>query len=225
LWRLWKAKLDRAALLLWLPLPFYVYSISYGSVPIFIPQLYPHSYYNSRYGVEMLPAFALFLAYALYLLAGILKTKQPLVARLMQPVSLMLLALNLLFMLHSIPLVLKEAMVNSRGRLAVETPIAGALATAPAGATIMLDNSEYVGALQTAGIPLKQTIGPSDYYRWRDGIKDPAHAAAMVISTDGDPIAKAIAAHPAGLTEESIVCSTNKPCVHIYRSSVYGRTN
>ena len=44
---------------LWMPLPFYVYSIAYGSVPIFIPQLYPHSYYNSRYGMEMLPALAM----------------------------------------------------------------------------------------------------------------------------------------------------------------------
>ena len=43
-----------------MPLPFYVYSIAYGSVPIFIPQLWPHSYYNSRYGMEMLPALALF---------------------------------------------------------------------------------------------------------------------------------------------------------------------
>ncbi len=49
-----------AALLLWMPLAFYVYSISYGSVPIFIPQLYPHSYYNSRYGMELLPALALY---------------------------------------------------------------------------------------------------------------------------------------------------------------------
>ena len=47
-------------LLLWMPLPFYVYSVAYGSVPIFIPQLWPHSYYNSRYGMEMLPALALF---------------------------------------------------------------------------------------------------------------------------------------------------------------------
>ena len=48
-------------LLLWIPLPFYVYSIAYGSVPIFIPQLYPRSYYNSRYGMEMLPALAIYM--------------------------------------------------------------------------------------------------------------------------------------------------------------------
>ena len=49
-----------SSLLLWMPLPFYIYSIAYGSVPIFIPQLWPHSYYNSRYGMELLPALAVF---------------------------------------------------------------------------------------------------------------------------------------------------------------------
>ena len=51
-----------AATLLWLPLPFYAYAVAYGSVPIFIPVWFPHSWYNTRYGMEMLPAFALFAA-------------------------------------------------------------------------------------------------------------------------------------------------------------------
>ena len=225
LWKAWKGRIERVALFLWLPLPFYVYSVSYGSVPIFIPQIYPHSFYNSRYGIEMLAAFAVFAAYALYVLAGLLKSKWPLVARVMQPVSLMLVVLNLLFMFHSIPLVLKEAMVNSRGRLALEAPIAEALATVPKGATVLLDNSEYVGALQTAGIPLKQTIGPGDYYRWRNGLKDPADVAALIVATDGDELSRAIVDHPSGLVNESIVCSTNRPCVRIWRSAVYGRSH
>ena len=48
------------ALLLWLPLPFYAYSVAYGSVPVFIPVWRPFSWYNTRYGMELLPAFALF---------------------------------------------------------------------------------------------------------------------------------------------------------------------
>ncbi len=47
------------ALLLLLPVPFYAYSVAYGSVPIFLPVWWPHSYYNLRYGLELLPAFAL----------------------------------------------------------------------------------------------------------------------------------------------------------------------
>ncbi len=50
-------------LLLWLPVPFYAYSIAFGSVPIFLPVWWPHSWYNTRYGTEMLPAFALGLGF------------------------------------------------------------------------------------------------------------------------------------------------------------------
>jgi 4-amino-4-deoxy-L-arabinose transferase-like glycosyltransferase len=221
-WKSWRLRIARSTLLLWLPLPFYVYSVSYGSVPIFIPQLYPHSFYNSRYGMEMLPAFSIFLAFALYKLAAMAKEKQPLAERFMQPVALMLCALNLLFMLHSVPLVLKEAMVNSRGRLAFETPLAEQLSLVPRGAPILMDNSEYVGALQTAGIPLKQTIGPADYYRWRAAMQAPAKAAAYVVSVEGDAISKAVKEHPQGLNPVTIVCATDRPCMRIDRSTEYG---
>ena len=50
--------------LLWAPLPFYVYSIAYGAVPIFIPQLPPHAFYNARYGMELLPALSVYPALA-----------------------------------------------------------------------------------------------------------------------------------------------------------------
>src|SRR6185437_10627800 len=52
------------ALLLWIPVPFYSYAVAYDSVPIFIPPWWPHSWYNTRYGMELLPAIALGLAFA-----------------------------------------------------------------------------------------------------------------------------------------------------------------
>ncbi len=113
----------RVWLLLWLPLPFYVYSISYGSVPIFIPQLYPHAHYNSRYGMEMLPVLAIFLAFALGELVKRLRKTRELVGRVAVPVALLLVVVNTMLMLRATPLVLEEAMVNSRGRLAIEEPL------------------------------------------------------------------------------------------------------
>jgi hypothetical protein len=204
-----------------------VYSIAWGHVPIFIPQLYPHSFYNSRYGMEMLPVLAIFTAYALSELATTFGKAQPLravlIERLAQPVALMLVVINLIVMLHETPLVLQEAMVNSRGRLAIETPLAQQLITFQPGAPILMENSTYVGALQQAGIPLKQTIGPSDYYRWRDAMADPGASAAYVVSVGDDDVAKAIKAHPDGLVELTILCSTNQPCVRIWQSSRWRR--
>ena len=59
---IWRFRRYGILLLLWLPLPFYALSIAYGSVPIYMPVWYPFSYYNVRYGLELLPVFAVFLA-------------------------------------------------------------------------------------------------------------------------------------------------------------------
>src|SRR5206468_12793127 len=53
-------------LLLWTPVPFYMLSIAYSGVPLFVPVWWPFSRYNVRYGIEMLPAFAVFTAIATY---------------------------------------------------------------------------------------------------------------------------------------------------------------
>ncbi len=228
-WQLGKStfKIDRSLLLLWLPVPFYVYSIAWGSVPIFIPQLYPNSYYNSRYGMEMLPAFAIFGVLAVLALLEKLARRNPaagqLANRIAQPVALLLIALNLVWMVYLTPLVLKEGMVNSRDRLALEVPMAEQLAMVSPGLPVLIENSHFVGALQLAGIPLVQTIGPSDYVRWQAAMADPAKTAAYVFGTDGDDVEKAAKAHPEGLTSISITCTTHQPCLHVYRSDRYGQ--
>ena len=48
--------------LLWTPAIFYVACIAWGSVPIYVPQWYPFGYYNVRYGLQLLPAVAVFAA-------------------------------------------------------------------------------------------------------------------------------------------------------------------
>ncbi len=63
----------RALLWLWLPVPFYMLSVAYGGVPIFIPTWWPFSLYNIRYGIQLLPALAVFLALAVSYVASLLK--------------------------------------------------------------------------------------------------------------------------------------------------------
>ena len=58
----WFDRRGRAALLLWTPLPFYALSLAYGSVPIFVPPWWPFAQYNVRYGLQLLPAFAVFVS-------------------------------------------------------------------------------------------------------------------------------------------------------------------
>ena len=210
-----------ASVLLWIPLPFYVYSIAYGSVPIFIPPLWPHSYYNSRYGMSLLPALAIFAAMALERLGERWNKSWPLAGRLLNPVTIMLVVLSTIGMMYRIPLVLKEAQVNSTTRVAFESAIAREINAFPPGVPILMYNSDHVGALQTAGIPLRQTVNEGDYYSWKAALDAPASNAAYVIAIAGDPVSAAIAEHPAGLTELSVLCTTGQPCARIYRSDLY----
>ena len=214
-----------SALLLWIPLPFYIYSIAYGSVPIFIPPLWPHSHYNSRYGMEMLPALALYACFALQWLHMRLKNGKPLMARLLHPVVLSLIAINAVFMMYKVPLVLQEAKVNSTTRVAFETALAQQLKSFPSGVPILMYNSDHVGALQQAGIPLRQTLNEGDYDSWKAALARPAESAAYVVAIAGDQVSQAVAEHPDGLTELAVLCTTGQPCARTYKSEKYATSS
>ena len=220
LWSTVRRRLELATVLLWLPLPFYVYSIAYGSVPIFIPQLYPHSYYNSRYGMELLPALALFAAVAGERMQGRWKAS-PLIERLLVPVCLSLTVLNAVAMMYEVPLVLKEGIVNARTRVAFETALARELASIPPGVPILMSTSDHIGALQRAGIPLKRVLSESDYDSWKATLAAPAEKAAYVVAIAGDPVSEVLAKNSAGLTELTVLCTTGQPCARVYRSDVF----
>ena len=277
LWMAVRRRMERASVLLWVPLAFYVYSVAYGSVPIFIPQLYPHSYYNSRYGMELLPALALFACVAAAELerrwkgakgtaeqsAGEgegmsqgLKPQVDLAAEtpglksrpiLVRPIYLVVLALVLVnpvamiygagggewcvshlrhrpstaLEIYSPPLVLKEALKNATTRVPFERNLALVLEDLPPGAPILMAESDHIGALEDAGIPLKQTINETGHDSWHAALADPAGRAAFVIAFEGDAVAKAVAEHPDGLEELSILCTTGQPCARIYQSERY----
>jgi hypothetical protein len=54
-----------AAFLFLVPLPFYIHALAYAALPLYVPTLFPFTYYNLRYGVQMVPALALFPAFLL----------------------------------------------------------------------------------------------------------------------------------------------------------------
>ncbi len=217
-----RRRLALASLLLWVPLPFYVYSIAFGAIPIFIPQLWPHSFYNSRYGIEMLPAFAVFTAVLLDWVQSRWREANPGVWKFLQPAVLLLIVLNTAGMIYKTPLVLKEAMNNSTTRLAFETSLARELRNFPSGVPILMYNSDHVGALQAASIPLRQTLNEGDYDSWKAALDAPADHAAFVVAITGDPVSAAVAAHPQDLVELSILCTSGQSCARIYHSNRFG---
>jgi hypothetical protein len=201
---------------LWIPLPFYAYSIAYGAVPIFIPPWWPHSFYNTRYGMEMLPVFALFLAFLVNWCAELAAERWPRADAWLTGAVLLVIAANSVVLARSLPLVLQEAVANSRSRIPFERSLSDALLTLPPQGKILMYTSDHIGALQHAGIPLKRTINEGDYYQWPGALQHPAQSAAAVVAMDGDAVADAVAAHPDGLTLVDVVCSTGQPCARIY---------
>jgi 4-amino-4-deoxy-L-arabinose transferase-like glycosyltransferase len=213
------------ATLLWVPLPFYVYSVTWGSVPIFIPQLWPHSYYNARYGMEMLPALAVYGALAGERLEAWMRAKNAGWARVgvrfWQPVAMMLCVANCLAMMYRIPLVLKEGIVNASTRVPFEKSLATTMQQWPLDAQVMMSTSAHVGAVQTAGKTLVSMVSENDEVAWEKALADPAHNAAYIIAMKGDPVEAAVEAHPEGLTELEVICTTGQPCAKVYQSSLY----
>ena len=82
-------------------------------------------------------------------------------------------------------------------------------------------NSDHVGALQQAGVPLRRTLNEGDYDSWQAALRSPAEHAAYIVAIAGDQVSKAVAEHPEGLTELTVLCTTGQPCARIYRSDQF----
>ncbi len=217
----WRGRATLPLLLFWMPVPFYTYAVSWGWVPIFFPLWFPHSYYNIRYGMEMLPAFALGLGFLAAWLIERAESRWPAHAQLILLASMVLIFIDTAVLIHGTPIVFGEAIVNSRTRVPFEAAYARALQQLPPTGKILVWTSDHPGAFERAGIPLRRTINETDYYRWKPALEHPAQSAAFIVASDHDAVAQAVVAHPRNLTLIDIVCSTGQPCVRFYRSDLH----
>jgi hypothetical protein len=218
---------DRRAgplLLLWLPAPFYMLSVAYGGVPIFTPAWWPFSLYNIRYGIQLLPALAVFLALAVSY--GVSFVKAPLARTAVAILGVALVAASYGGVWHAQPACFREAWVNSRTRLQLERTLADQLTNLPAQATLLMYLGEHVGALQDAGIPLKRTINegnhrvwkqPSDPQGlWEQALANPAKFADFVVAFEGDAVWQAVEAR--GLPAVAIIAVNGQQKATIFQT-------
>ena len=221
------------ALLLWFPVPFYAYSVSYGSVPIFLPTWWPHSWYNLRYGMEMLPAFALGMGFAAQLVLAVVnefkpREVNPLWVRCAAGALFALLVLNAAQMVRERPLVYVEGTKNIEARRAYEIQIPPALRSLLAGrpgAVVLMDTSVFPEIVALTGIPLRQTINEGDLEIYHNALTAPAAHAAIVLAFDGDEIDRAVKAHPDGLTAVRRFTLAGQPAATIYVSGTHVATS
>ncbi len=227
---------DRRALawtlLLWLPVPFYTYSVAYGSVPIYLPVWWPHTWYNTRYGLELLPALAVGLGFAAQFAVSFLRRLQlarapfarlaPVLPILACAVLFALAGLNFLWLLRQDPVVYVESAKNLDARLPYDEAIPPLLQdmvmTFPR-ATVLMDTSRYPEIVSLTGIPLRQTINEGDLQIWRAALAVPAAHAAIVVAFDGDAVDRAVKAHPGDLSVAGRFTAKDQPSATIYFSA------
>lgn len=157
-----------AVVLLVLPAGFYVQSMFNAGTPIFVPDLWPHAYYNTRYGLALLPLLCLGV--------GVWVRFAP--ARLRPlTVAIALLACSLPWMLQPGMenwVVWKESEVNSRNRRLWLGEAASYLKRIHRpGEEILLSFGDPTGVLQIAGIPLRETLHEGNHPRFRASVSRP----------------------------------------------------
>jgi hypothetical protein len=208
----WFDRRGRLALLLWTPVPFYALSLAYGSVPIFVPAWWPFAHYNLRYGLQLLPAFAVFVPLAIFFLVQS-AAKLPKVAlswRSWAPLATLLVTLLLGAASYAAiwrvnPICYQEADINGKSRVALDRQIGKWIENLPSNSTLLMYLGEHVGALEQVGIPLRRTINEGNHRVWKQpsdpeglwerALADPAKYADYVVGFDGDPAWRAAQDH------------------------------
>lgn len=222
-------------LLLWTPLVFYAFSIAYGSVPLHVSTWWPFATFNQRYGLQLLPIFAVsvgMLAASLYLLrsrdtgessdAGA-RHGWKLVSAL-----LVLVVVSYGFVWKSGPQCLQEAQKNWRIRSPLNSAVERAVTHMPRNSMYLMDLGEHVGVMEQAGVPLRQVINQDNHRAWKhpsdpDGLweralADPTRYVDFVIAFEGDSVD--VGVNKTNLTELTEIHASGQPPARIYAARI-----
>ncbi len=235
-----KLRLQPVVLLLWAPLAFYALSIAYSGVPLFLPAWWPFTWYNLRYGLQLLPLFAVSSALLLAAAQVVAAPEGALRKRLApslkrwpdtnllflggRAVVLILIVLSYGFVWRAEPLCFTEARVNSRTKLALESSVAKAVSALPRDSTYLMYIGDHVGVFQQAGVPLRQVINEGNHRPWKkpsdpeglweQALADPRQHVDFVIAYAGDAVDQAVKKKDLALVTE--IHTTGQPPARIY---------
>ena len=194
--------------LLALPGVFYVWSMHSSATPIFMPVLYPYSWYNTRYGLVLLPLMV-FGAAALT------------VGRRRAIAAAVVIAASLTWIVLPGPehwVTFREAEVNHGPRM-VWTEIAAAYLTAHrhGHATIITSSGDINGIFRRAGIPLRDTLNVDNEVLYMAPLQRPdLLRGEWAVVRENDRMRQSLLANGRYTLELRIVVK-NAPVIEIYR--------
>jgi hypothetical protein len=182
-----------AALLLLVPFPFYIQGLAYAAVPLYVPTLFPHTYYNLRLGVEMLAGVALF---ASFLLSPRLPRRVRSTLLLILLGAVMGQAISLISHGASELVVAKEGVVNTPCRSQTEQAVIQFLRERYDGQTVLMAAGRWPCVMPTLGIPFHNTLSEANQEYWLKMRSEPEKWVEWIVRSDNDTVDALMRAHP-----------------------------
>ena len=209
--------------ILWSPVAFYAYSLSYGWVPLHVPMWWPHAVFNQRFGLELLPMFAVSAGLFVAILWVKLRSSSAWIA--LGAVAVLIVA-SYGFVLNAQPLCLVEAERNWSMRRGLDTSVEQVLKALPPDSMFMMDLGEHVSIMERLGIPLRRVVNGQNHRPWmrptdpqgiwERALADPSAYVNFVIAFDGDPVDRGV--NKTNLTLLTVIHSLGQPAARIYQT-------
>jgi uncharacterized membrane protein (Fun14 family) len=232
----WKLRAQSAPMmLLWVPLLFYALSIAYGSVPIHVHTWWPFATFNQRYGLQLLPMFAVstgVLTASVFLLGEVLGVAGRHGGKLVAAL-LALVVVSYASVWKADPQCLKEARRNWEIRNPLDSAVEGVIGRLPRNSRFLMELGEHVGVMQQLGIPLRQVVNNENHRPWKlpsdpeglweRALADPPRYVDFVIAFDGDAVDQR--ANKTNLTELAEVHATGQPRARIFAAATHSAPN
>ncbi len=186
-----------AALLLLVPFIFYVQSMAHAAVALYVPTLFPNTYYNLRYGIEMLPAAAIFPS---FLLGEEIPGR---IRRILLVVVLAVVVGELAYGFSRGPSdlpVVEESVQNTPCKSPSESALTGFFREHYDGGRILTTVGEWPCLMPNVGIPFRNTLSESNRDYWLRAAHDPARLVQWIIRGEDDSVDAMMRSHPEAFT-------------------------
>lgn len=206
-----------AALLLLVPFVFYVQSMAHAAVALYVPTLFPYTYYNLRYGIEMLPAVAIFSSF-------LVPVKTPAKIRKVA-LSVILIALvgqsvsDFAAGTRDLPVV-KESILNTPCKSPERQAVIRFFRAHYDGERILLGVGQWPCLMPEVGIPFHKTISESNRKIWKQLRSDPGKWVEWILRGNDDSVDELMRAYPGAFSQFKLVQRDQLPegkWVEIYR--------
>ncbi len=197
-----------ATLLLLILFPFYIQAMSSAAVGLYVPTYFPHSYYNLRYGIELLPAIAILASFII----------SPTLSRSLRTGMLVfcfaVLGGQYACMLsggtRQLPVV-REGILNTPCKTRADRALIAFFRSHYDGQRILMQSGEWPCFAPTLGIHYRNILCGDNLKYWRKLPQGAQKFVEWTVAGEGDPVDILMRAYPNAFKDFEEVYHMNLP--------------